>query len=61
MHWLFDLLLNFLSLFPWESVDRRHLSNVGESRLDREARWVAWTVLFLVGLGIMLIIYASRS
>lgn len=60
MHWLFDLFLDFLSLFPWENLDRRR-SSVGESRLDRQSRWIEWTLLFVVGLGLTLIIYASRA
>lgn len=59
MHWLFDLLLNFLSWFPWENIDKRR-SVVGESRIDKQTRWITWTVLLLIGLGITLIIYASQ-
>lgn len=60
MHWLFDLFLDFLSWFPWENADRRR-SVVGESRIDKQTRWIEWTVLLLVGIGITLVIYASRS
>lgn len=61
MHWLLDLVLDILCLLPWWDRDGRHRSVLGESRIDRQTRWIEWALLFLVGLGILLLIYLARS
>jgi hypothetical protein len=61
MHWLLDLVLDILCLLPWWDRDGRHRSMLGESRIDRQTRWIEWALLFLVGLGILLLIYLARS
>jgi hypothetical protein len=48
MPWLLQLLIDALIwLVPWgdRHTDR---SIVGESRFDRQARWIAWILLFLI-------------
>ena len=53
MHWLFDLLLEFLFwLIPWGS-HHEDRSIVGASRMDRQARIIAWVVISVVIVGVL--------
>jgi len=51
MHWLLELILDLIHLiFPWghRHTDR---SFVGESRMDRQARIIAWVVISVIVTG----------
>ena len=51
MHWLPELILDLIHLiFPW---GHRHTncSLVGESRMDRQARLIAWVVISVIVTG----------
>jgi hypothetical protein len=51
MHWLFDLFITALTwLIPWGS-HHDDISIVGKSRMDRQARWLAWTLIVIVAVG----------
>ena len=54
MHWLFELFIEALTwLIPWGS-HHDDVSIVGESRMDRQARWFAWTLIVIVAAGAFL-------
>jgi len=59
MHWLLDLLLDvILAFIPWETHGKDR-SVMGESRMDKQSRWITWTVLLLISLGLILFTYLT--
>lgn len=48
MHWLFDLIIDLLLWLLPGNPHREDRSIVGESRKDRETRWIAWAVIALI-------------
>ena len=61
MNWLFEIVLEALIwLISWENrhTDR---SIVGESRFDRQARIVAWLLIFLVAAGAILYFFILKK
>lgn len=61
MHWLLNLVVDILCVLPWWDRGDRHRSVMGESRLDKQTRWIEWTLFFVVGLGLLLVIYLAQS
>lgn len=61
MHWLFEIFIEAITwLLPWSS-NREDTSIVGESRMDRQARWIAWGLILILALGVGAYIFLKTT
>jgi hypothetical protein len=60
MDWLFELCITALTwLIPWGS-HHGDVSIVGESRMERQARWFTWTLIVIVAAGVSVYFFLKK-